>query len=107
MTDYGHIGRIETKTVRTCWPVCMCCGLRGRLNGPEVTYQMLGSCGQIIIACEECWKHSQENAIPWWNMTRHNDPRWIIEQWREAAAEFGTFARHQVVHLAVNGGGVG
>jgi len=104
VTDYGHIGRMETGPIRACWPVCMCCGLRGRVGGPEITYQLMGCCGQIMIVCEDCREKAERDGIPWWNMARRTDPRWVVEQWRNAATEFGTHERNQIVHLSERAG---
>jgi len=104
VTDYGHIGRIETGTIRTCWPVCMCCGLRGSVGGPEITKQVMGHRGQIMITCEDCWKKAGAGRIPFWDMPRHGDLRWVVHQWEIAAAEFGTYERNQIVHLSESAG---
>ena len=83
---------------RTCWPVCMCCGLRGRPSRSEITYQLMGN-GQVVIVCDDCWKKAKTNGVPWWDMSCHDSPKWVVEQWYAAAAEFGVVRRDEVDHL--------
>jgi len=86
-------------TARTCWPVCQCCHLRGGPDRPEITYCVLGSTAQLFITCAACWDKARENKLAFWEMPRHESAEWILEQWYNAEAEYGTYTENQVTHL--------